>query len=309
MPLHSHRTIPSVRLDSAGSKVARWAWLIYSAFVVYGSLVPFDFRPLPFEQAWVAFRQTPFLTLGVESRADWIANGVLYFPLAFLGVRAFGGSGAGLFSALVSLAFACMLAFCVEFTQLSFPPRTVSQNDLLAECLGSLIGVIAAHGLGPWLARWWQAWKTDSAGLASLAWQAYALGYLLFCFFPFDFLVSRQELLNKADSGNWGWLFALTEASFTSWLRALLLLAVEVALTIPIGLALAAGLTPQRALRRGLVGGAMLGFLIEIGQLFIASGVSQGASLISRAVGTGLGAWLGTRSQKMALRYSDTTSP
>ena len=121
---------------------------------------------------------------------------------------------------------------------------------------------------------------------------------MLFCFFPFDFLVSRQELLNKADSGNWGWLFALTEASFTSWLRALLLLAVEVALTIPIGLALAAGLTPQRALRRGLVGGAMLGFLIEIGQLFIASGVSQGASLISRAVGTGLGAWLGTRSQK-----------
>ena len=298
MPLHSHRTIPSVRLDRKSVKVARWAWLIYSAFVVYGSLVPFDFRPLPFEQAWVAFRQTPFLTLGVESRADWIANGVLYFPLAFLGVRAFGGSGAGLFSALVSLAFACMLAFCVEFTQLSFPPRTVSQNDLLAECLGSLIGVIAAHGLGPWLARWWQAWKTDSAGLASLAWQAYALGYLLFCFFPFDFLVSRQELLNKADSGNWGWLFALTEASFTSWLRALLLLAVEVALTIPIGLALAAGLTPQRALRRGLVGGAMLGFLIEIGQLFIASGVSQGASLISRAVGTGLGAWLGTRSQK-----------
>jgi glycopeptide antibiotics resistance protein len=295
---HTYRTIPTVTSKFVGTKVARWAWLVYAAFVVYGSLVPFDFHPLPFDQAWAAFRQTPFLTLGIESRADWIANGVLYIPLAFLGVRAFGGGGIAFLPALASLAFACVLAFCVEFTQLSFPPRTVSQNDLLAECIGSLVGVVSAHALGPWLARWWHAWKTDAAGVARLAWQAYAIGYLLFCFFPFDLLVSRLEFLNKLDSGNWGWLFALTDASFTLWLRELLLLAVEVALTIPVGLGLAARLTPQRALRRGLVGGAVLGCVIEIGQLFIASGVSQGASLFSRAIGTGLGAWLGTGSQK-----------
>lgn len=268
-------------------------WLIYAAFVVYGSLVPFDFHPLPFDLAWTAFRQTPFLTLGVESRADWIANGILYLPLSFLGVKALGGGGARFLPALTSLVFAGLLAFTVEFAQLSFPPRTVSQNDLLAECLGSLVGVISAHSLGPWLARWWQAWKTDLASVARLAWQAYALGYLLFCFFPFDFLISRQEFLNKLDSGNWGWVFALPEASFTSWLRTLLLLAVEAALTIPIGLGLGAGLTQQQALRRGIVGGAMIGLLIEIGQIFIASGVSQGASLLSRAAGIGLGAWLG----------------
>ena len=274
-------------------KVAKWAWLAYAAFVVYGSLVPFDFHPLPFDQAWAAFKQTPFLTLGIESRADWIANGVLYVPLGLFGVRALEGCGVRILPALASLACACLLAFAVEFTQLSFPPRTVSQNDLLAECLGSLIGVVAAHGLGPWLARWWQAWKTDSVAVARLAWQAYVLVYLLFCFFPFDFLVSREEFLNKLDSGNWGWLFALPEASFTSWLRMVLLLAFEAALMVPIGLGLGVGVTSKQALRRGIVGGAMIGLVIEVGQIFIASGVSQGASLLSRAIGTGLGAWLG----------------
>ena len=241
----------------------------------------------------MAFKQTPFLTLGVESRADWVANGVLYVPLGFFGVQVFRGSGTRSVSALASLAFAGLLAFAVEFAQLSFPPRTVSQNDLLAECIGSLVGVIAAFGLGPWLARWWQAWKSDSASVARLAWQAYALGYLLFCFFPFDFLVSRQEFLNKLDSGNLGWLFALPEASVTSWLRALMLLAVEAALTIPIGLALGVGIKAKDAARRGVVGGAIIGLVIEIGQIFVASGVSQGASILSRAAGIGLGAWLG----------------
>lgn len=298
---HTHRTIPTVTSNTAGTQVAKWAWLIYATFVVYGSLVPFDFQPLPFDKAWAAFQQTPFLTLGVESRADWIANGVLYLPLGFLGVRALGSGGARLLPALVSLVVAGLLAFAVEFAQLAFPPRTVSQNDLLAESIGSLLGVVAAHSLGPWLGRWWQAWTTDWANVARHAWQAYALAYLLFCFFPFDFLVSRQELLGKLGSGNLGWVFALPEASITSWMRTLLLLAVETALTVPIGFGLGVGLRPQQALRRGVVVGAMIGLAIEIGQIFIASGVSQGVSVFSRAAGTGLGAWLGAGWRKGSL--------
>jgi glycopeptide antibiotics resistance protein len=254
-------------------------------------LVPLDFRYLPFDQAWAAFKQTPFLQLGVESRADWVANGVLYVPVGFLGVRALAAPRLGLLP-FFALATACLLAFVVEFTQLYFPPRTVSQNDLLAECIGSLLGVLGAVGLGPWLARWWQAWALDPARLARLASQAYALAYLLYCFFPFDVLVSQQEFADKmASSSGWGWLFAATGDSVV-WLRAAVLLVVETVLTIPIGLALTMGRTRAMALRRGLFVGAMLGLVIEFGQLFIASGVSQGASVASRAVAVGLGAWI-----------------
>lgn len=269
--------------------------LTYSAFVIYGSLVPFDFHPLSLEKAWVLFQQTPFLQLGVESRADWVANGVLYAPLGFLGVRAFGGGHRPLSSALLALAYVSSLAFAVEFAQLFFPPRTVSQNDLLAECLGATVGVAASFWLGPWLAHWWHAWEKDPARLSRLAWQGYVVGYLLFCFFPFDFLLSRQEFLTKLASGNHAWLFALPETSFTSWLRAIMLLLIEAALTIPIGLAMVRGNTAKTIFFRGFAAGSIIGLLIEIGQLFIASGVSQGASLFSRALGVGLGAWLSTR--------------
>ena len=57
---------------------------LYAAFVVYGSLVPLEYRPLPPGEAWARFQQIPYLNLGVGSRADWVANGVLYVPLGFL---------------------------------------------------------------------------------------------------------------------------------------------------------------------------------------------------------------------------------
>jgi hypothetical protein len=46
---------------------------------------------------------------------------------------------------------------------------------------------------------------------------------------------------------------------------------------------------------QGLVMGAVLGVLLELGQLFIASGVSQGASVVSRALGWAVGAGLWDR--------------
>ena len=65
------------------ARLALAAWLAWTAFIVYGSLLPFDFQPVPLDRAWALFRQAPFLVLGVESRADWIANGVLYAPVGF----------------------------------------------------------------------------------------------------------------------------------------------------------------------------------------------------------------------------------
>lgn len=276
------------------AKTAGWAWLVYAVFVVYGSLVPFDFRPIPLDQAWTAFKHAPFLVLGVESRADWVANGVLYVPMGALGALALGAGGRLGLAAATSLAVACALAFAVEFAQLHFPPRTVSQNDLVAEVLGSLVGVIGAARLGPWLRRWWLAWQSDTAPVARLALQAYLLGYLLFCFFPFDLLVSRQEFASKLASGNWGWLFAQPEGGINGWFRVTLFWLVELVLAVPIGLALGTPSNRTLALYRGLAAGVALGLAIEIGQLFIASGVSQGASVLSRAAGAGLGAWFRT---------------
>ena len=42
----------------------------------------------------------------------------------------------------------------LEFTQLWFPPRTVSQNDVVAETLGAALGVVLWLAVGQPLGEW-----------------------------------------------------------------------------------------------------------------------------------------------------------
>lgn len=269
-----------------------WLFFAYAAFIVYGSLVPLDFQPLPLDEAWQRFSRIPFLRLGLDARADWIANGVLYVPLGFLAMRLFGFAGAA--AAFIALPLCFALAFAVEFTQIFFPARTVSQNDLIAECLGSIAGAALAPALGPWLERLRAAWSADGGRFAEYALEAYAVGYLLYCFFPYDLLLSAAEIQTKLDSGNWGWLIAFPEqrSAFRIGLQWL----AELGLSVPIGLLLAgrrqgAGFSTAGAALIGL----FLGLVIEAGQFFVASAISQGISVVGRALGIAFGTWLRQR--------------
>jgi VanZ family protein len=128
-----------------------FATALYLLFVIYGSLVPLAFNNLPVETAVSQFKAIRYLNLGAGSRADWIANIVLYIPLAFGLSATFGGIRHPLARALIAiiiLVFCLALAVAVEFTQLFFPPRTVSINDLIAEALGSVIGILVWQFFG-----------------------------------------------------------------------------------------------------------------------------------------------------------------
>jgi len=265
-------------------------WLGYVAFVVYGSLVPLEFRPHSLSDAWAAFQAIPYLKLGVTSRADWIANGVLYLPVGFLTAHLLihrGGSAAGRTSTglvwLLSSLFSVVLAFSVEFAQMFFPPRTVSQNDLMAECIGSLLGILLAVRYSAWFQSSVQAVMGDSRRLGVIALQAYTVAYLAYSMFPYDVLLSGAELERKIQSNMWGVLLADIESrlSITGFK-----LFVEVLLAMPLGLWFRGRVTGRRTT---FISAALLGLtfgcLIEFGQLFIASGVSQGLSVIARTVG------------------------
>lgn len=285
-----HRRPRAAGSETGWRAKATWgAWCAYVAFVVYGSLVPLDFTPLPLHQAWQTFRQAPFLQLGVESRADWVANGVLYVPMGLLGARALAALAGPWAGGVLAVVAGALLALSVEFAQVFFPPRTVSQNDLLAEGLGTVLGVLAAGLLAPWLARWRTAWQQDRTRWLHLGLWAYALLYGLYALFPFDLLISRQELADKLASANWGWVIARPDD--LSVPRALLQWTVEAVLSLPLGLLLVTAGRPQQAWRRGAMVGLVLGVVLELAQLFIATGISQGASLVSRALGAGIGAW------------------
>jgi len=132
------------------------ATVLYMIFVIYGSLVPLEFKDLPMDTAISQFKGIRYLQLGPDSRADWVANIVLYIPLAFFASATFGGVRYPLIRALLAvvvLIFCIALAIAVEFTQLFYPPRTVSLNDLIAESLGTVIGVLVWQFFGAYFSR------------------------------------------------------------------------------------------------------------------------------------------------------------
>ncbi|MCX7893887.1 MAG: VanZ family protein [Burkholderiales bacterium] len=279
-----------LRPDGAPSRKPRlWPLaLAVAAFIVYGSLIPFEFRPKALDAAWDAFLRIPYLRLGPASRADWVANILLYIPLGFLLTGAFarGARGARLAAAgAAALAASAALAIAIEFAQLFFPPRTVSQNDLIAEAIGAILGI----------ALWWSAGSSIVAlltrfrfggpyGLRAAA-ILYALAYLALALFPFDFVVSGAELSRKLGTQGRS-AFVLAEACGGS-LRCSVKLFAEILLAAPLGLLYGLA-TRTRGLRSyfgAFAWGAGLGLAIEVAQVFLVSGVSQGVSILARGVG------------------------
>jgi len=274
-------------------------WLAYVAFVVYGALLPFNFQPRPFEQAWLAFSAIPFLQLGVGSRADWIANGVLFVPLATLTAhlallmlprcpRALALMGAALFATVLSVG--------IEFAQVYFPGRTVSLNDILAQGVGTVAGLVLATHYREWY-RTLSAMRFGRLNdhLAS-ATGIYAILYLFFAAFPLDFVLSGPELATKIGSPNWGWGVA---RSSVDGMRVSLQALAEVVAVLPFGMWLAARRkTLRHAIAPVFVWGLLFGLAIECMQFLLYSGISQGISVLARGLGFLAGAFIVSRQSR-----------
>ncbi|MFO7640388.1 MAG: VanZ family protein [Candidatus Competibacteraceae bacterium] len=281
-------------IPALGRRHAFLAFLAYLAFVVYGSLIPFEYRALSLDEALNAFARIRYLNLGVVSRADWVANLVLYVPLAFLGCVWMAGmraTGAARYLAPVAVFALCLaVAVAVEFTQLFFAPRTVSLNDLLAEGLGTLGGIVL-WGFGRWrIAGLWAAFAAGGRPSVLAVLVAYGLVYVVLSLFPYDFIVSARELAWKLDSGNWGWFLA--DSCAEGWLRCMARLVGEALAIAPLGLLIALA-APNVRYRRVFGAGLALGLVLELLQLLIASGVSQGLSVAMRGAGLVAGLALG----------------
>lgn len=269
-------------------------WLAYIAFVVYGSLVPLDFRPLPLDSTWLLFTQIPTLQIDVEGRADLIANAVLYIPVGFLtlvlltrgGRASVSPQTIGAFTA--AMLFCCALALVVEFAQLFFPPRTVSSNDVVAEWLGSLVGLVLAALWARRLQHLSLASMLNSTQVGQYATMAYAVAYLVLSLFPYDFLLSGQELEQKINSANWGWFLAAKSLN-AGWGALLTKSVAEVLVVVPFGFLLGKRSAGRHGFSGGFVLGTILGLIVESAQWFVFSGISQGMSVLTRAVGVGLG--------------------
>ncbi|MBN8760874.1 MAG: hypothetical protein ABS91_00970 [Thiobacillus sp. SCN 64-35] len=279
------------------------AALAYTLFVVYGSLVPLKFQALPWDEAVARFAAIPFLNLGIGSRADWVANLLLFVPLSFLwmGVAARrGGSTRAVLAALLIVPAAIGLSVGIEFTQLFFPQRTVSQNDVFAETLGGLLGVAAWLLWGRAFLDWLRAWRETHARAAlaeRLAW-VYLAGVVVYNVLPLDLTLSAVELFHKWREGRVVLVpFAGLPAAPAD---ALYEIATDVLIWAPLAL-----LWRQDGTRSALrVWGMTLAtaVLLEGMQLFVYSRVSDVTDILTGALGAAIGSlaggWLGRRESR-----------
>ncbi len=290
--------------DAVSRQLLPAAALAYTAFVVYGSLVPLDFHALPWDEAWNRFRHMPYLALGVGARADWVANMLLFMPLAFLWLGSswhpWHPGWRLLASAFVVLA-ATLFSAAIEFTQVFFPPRTVSLNDLVAEGLGASMGVAAWWAAGPRLMRWFEGWRQARGPLQKserllLIWLTGLFGYNLL---PLDLTLSPVELYHKWKAGRV--VLIPFSALPSDGAAALYELLTDVALWVPAaGLWRRTGLSFARALGYTVLAAGGL----ECLQLWVYSRVTDVTDVFTAALGGALGAWVaGPR------RHSSTAAP
>jgi VanZ family protein len=182
-----------------------YAAALYSLFVIYGSLVPLHYRYIALNDALNQFKNIRYLNLGIGSLADWVANILLMVPLAFLWFLLLTKNArlpAKIFLFIFVWLACFLLAMAIEFTQLFFPPRTVSINDIIAEGLGSFIGCITGWFFGYRLIAWIQQWYLE-ADINS--WdrylQIYLFGLFLYAVLPLDLTLSPVEIYHKWNEG------------------------------------------------------------------------------------------------------------
>ena len=276
-------------------RASQISFFFYLAFVVYGSLVPLEFRPMPLEEAVTRFAQLPYLHLGINSRADWVANLLLFIPLAFLAMTNLRPTNTTQRVAAAGLALlGCLtLSIGIEFTQLFFPQRTVSQNDVLAETLGGLIGIAAGWCWGTSLERWlikFQQARGPAGVSERLLWLYLALlfGYNLL---PLDLTISVVELYHKWRDGRINFIpFAASPTDPASFLYGI---ATDILLWVPVSLLLilSGRAKPRRALLLTFAAAALLEGL----QLLVYSRFTDTTDLLTATVGGSLGLYIAHR--------------
>ncbi|MDQ6767279.1 MAG: VanZ family protein, partial [Candidatus Eremiobacteraeota bacterium] len=280
---------------------AVFAALVWATFVAYGSLLPFDYTPHPFALALDRFKHIAWLDVDVGDRADWMANLLLYVPLAFLCLAALDrpGSRRGrAFKVAVVVVGTGMFAVAIEFAQVFFPPRTVSLNDLIAEWLGVFVGTAIWLSWGKRARVLWHDVERGGHGAARALGIAYVIAYIGLALFPFDLLLTPAELLQK-DPAQLGWWFAPKACARA--LQCGAQLAAEILFAVPLGVVfvLARRSAPKQSWTVLASVGLLIGAGIELAQLLIASGVSQGISVLAKTVGFMAGGLLAPRIVEM----------
>jgi glycopeptide antibiotics resistance protein len=268
----------------------------YLLFVIYGSLVPFAFRPISLVAAIDHFSRVVTGPMLVDSRTDFATNFLLLVPFGYLWLAALRTDRSGWFGGLLAAAFTigCGFVLCsaIEFTQTFFPNRTVALSDIVAETCGGAFGATLWLAVGSTVTAWLRAFsrERERPALVQRLLLAYCIAFIFSQLLPLDLTLSRGELAQKYRQGR----ITLHPFGFVheTWLAAMWDYVGDVVLNAPIGAAAVLLWTAERARRRtpmAIALGVMVVGCIELAQVFVNSRFADVTDLITGSFGVVLG--------------------
>jgi glycopeptide antibiotics resistance protein len=327
---------PTVATTPAFSVLTRRHFFIaaaaFLAFVIYGSLIPFHYRPLPWNEALAQFKSaltggekdSPIeaneivnrlraaLTLrGFHSRSDFLANVLLFVPLGFLVLGSLAVDRPwwmGLVWTPLVLFFGLSLSTAIEFTQTFFPPRCPDLNDILGETLGAGIGAASWLVVGQRVTgACRKIWSPQTGADWSLLLPGYLAFLILIEVLPLDLTLSPADIYHKYREGRIQLIpFIAPPGDPFEWIEKQFW---QLALFLPVGWLLSLdrsriGLA-TRSWLRVLVFGFLTAGLVEFLQVFVVSRNVETGDIITGSSAILVG-WLACTAYPRASRLAES---
>lgn len=191
-----------------------WLLLIVIAFIVYGSLYPFQFD---FDRTDLS----PFLILlhSWPAKIDKFAwrdagvNLLLYFPLGLTAFLVMARRLPRTVAALGTLLLGLTLSASIEMLQVFDGSRTTSLMDVTCNFLGTAAGVVAALIFQPQLARLTGRRKSRRGAAGALLLACTWAGYQLYPFVPLFSRGRLREHLARFTAAPFSWVEACAAAA------------------------------------------------------------------------------------------------
>jgi glycopeptide antibiotics resistance protein len=273
--------------------------LAWSLFAIYGSFVPLQYRRIPLADAIERFRSLPWPEYAAVSSSDWATNVMLFIPLTFTWMGALVADRrwpARTAAAIALVPLAATFSIAIEFGQVWFPGRTTSLNDVAAETLGGVIGIVLWLAVGQLTITWLRQYSADRRPASQLRWllQAYVIGFFIYAVIPLDLTMSVTDLYHKYQNGQI--ILIPFSYRFESFSDAAYQTLSDIALFVPIGAWVALRLKEYSPSRASFVLACALGGIIaaaiELAQLLVLSRFTDATDVVLGTIGAAIGAKL-----------------
>ena len=259
-----------------------------SAYAIWGSLLPFEFRSVPLssavDQLLSEWDPNPLRW----SRADAIANVALFFPLGLTGAATLQHTRVGRWAAPLAAIYAAALSVAVEISQAFVWWRTPSGVDVLLECAGAALGVavwlVYRRRIDASVARAIDGWTRATAFERALV--VYVIVFAAAWLFPFDFTLRPHEIQDKYAHHRLILPFAPSPDAATPAMRYITAVAAA-----PLGIAATAFAADRRlrAVARASVITASALLALTIAQVTVFSRTTDGTLLVTALCGAAAG--------------------